>query len=1373
MIIAKGKEPERVKVRMQALFEKLRGAYPDMVVSGLDKDHKHWAETALELSRVLGYPSKNEFLEAYGFRVIRKEPSAPTGRPTSVDSASVIKTLQTRYPNGSGFSKLDDLFAANPDLLPFKKTLSNKASASFGMPLGQYLKQIGILNSSAESLEDKIRILQERYRDCALPDTVAQLKSDNADLKISGLDSLIRKEAKEEPIPYLYRLGLLSESCYNKYAENEDPKGVVDQFISSLCEKIPEGTTFASFSKLQQEFPELDWQRYQVLSKRAYDKSLDYLLKELGLVSSGWTPRLDERNILTESQRKRLYCDSKGDLRPGIIENSAKKLEQYLRENGYSTNSREELITNASNGAVSHYNLQYYISEDGKRITIAHRMYTNSCKEEHFLNKYPVGKEIQIIRDTYDDSLDDRFSGLRAITRQSNKLYHYCGGLRSLTTLFDLGKVHFENGRIEYNKDKSVIASYDACFSEQLFNPAAFRTPAMEELFSLVSYELPDMPPQKYEQQYNFHNRSEVCFSNGVARGPESDLRKLMDVYHHYNTKLTKTKIPNIFELSLKDFFDYYPGSAYLNDVIKKFPTLKIAGFIEDWSCGEVHVAYSESGYGFVTDTRFAGTFDTKADWSWHWEHGPTDTIKDRSPDIRTGIMHNVSYSFPFKKQWDSNNYVVEKDGKTYLLKAKAGKPQKVDLPFDSKELWKLNTQGMAFVNEAYIAEYLGDEVHVRFPEKVGDKTIIGICQRSAQTPSRYKKIESVQLPDSYVRIGANAFKGCEALREVVLPSRLAEMGSDAFADCTALESVTFSGDLSRETYEFNKNCSRSKEKQPIAEGVFRNCTSLKKVWLTGSKTELSQVKSFPRCEQYVIYAPQVATYVKEHNPGHVQLMEWEDAADLLKKTTGEDAVELYMESENTFDKLPAPGDVFLLNHPNSMAGKGLTIFAWNHGPCDFPDLLRGFSLKLEVIRVMPQYSSWFVVMVPSPAEDDARESCVIPKMKFCGLHDSPIKGKIFALDNQTCAIQLEKLIKERGGIVKSSVTLDTDYLIINPDLKESTAKRRRADEIRAKGKSNVKNITYQEFYDMICVPGSKVLSPTEKAAREAAEKAEVERKAREAAEKAEAERKAREAAEKAEAERKAREAAEKAEAERKAREAAEKAEAERKAREAAEIEEAKRKALAAELKAVAERKAREEAARAEAERKAREAAEKAEAERKAREAAEKAEAERRAAEEARKKKAEEEQRAYEKAVGVWKQETQKTEAARKNELARRRKAHKDELTKQYSKVYANAKNAAQQALAAAQKKKAQAEETLASLGMFKFSEKKTQKALIEEAEAEIGKAEQALVDAEKANTAALAVMEELLDQYVETQVKDVERRFPLPIEPKKPTTNS
>ncbi len=142
-----GMEPERIKIRIQTLFDKLDSAYPDKIIVGLHNDHKKWGETVTKLYRELGYPDGKSFLEAYGYQYKTKEYSG--GRPQSVDAEAVIRDLQRKYPNGSPYTQITELFAANPEYLPKLKTIANTSNATFGMPLGQYLKSIGLLQAKA------------------------------------------------------------------------------------------------------------------------------------------------------------------------------------------------------------------------------------------------------------------------------------------------------------------------------------------------------------------------------------------------------------------------------------------------------------------------------------------------------------------------------------------------------------------------------------------------------------------------------------------------------------------------------------------------------------------------------------------------------------------------------------------------------------------------------------------------------------------------------------------------------------------------------------------------------------------------------------------------------------------------------------------------------------------------------------------------------------------------------------------------------------------------------------------------------------------------------------------------------------------------
>lgn len=140
-IIPKGCEPANVKVRMNTLFAKLDDAYPNKVIIGLCTEHKKWDENARELSRLLGYESKNDFLIAYGYEIEAKA----TGRPQITDADAVIAELKKRYPNGSGYYSLEKILSENSDLRGKIKTLSNTAQKTFGMPLKDYLLAEGIL----------------------------------------------------------------------------------------------------------------------------------------------------------------------------------------------------------------------------------------------------------------------------------------------------------------------------------------------------------------------------------------------------------------------------------------------------------------------------------------------------------------------------------------------------------------------------------------------------------------------------------------------------------------------------------------------------------------------------------------------------------------------------------------------------------------------------------------------------------------------------------------------------------------------------------------------------------------------------------------------------------------------------------------------------------------------------------------------------------------------------------------------------------------------------------------------------------------------------------------------------------------------------
>ena len=88
-----------------------------------------------------------------------------------------------------------------------------------------------------------------------------------------------------------------------------------------------------------------------------------------------------------------------------------------------------------------------------------------------------------------------------------------------------------------------------------------------------------------------------------------------------------------------------------------------------------------------------------------------------------------------------------------------------------------------------------------------------------------------VVIPNEVKRIGAEAFKGNQSIKEVIIPDSVTEIGEGAFEGCENLEKVTM-----------------PKELKTIEERVFRNCISLKEITLP-EQLETIRYFAFEECQ--------------------------------------------------------------------------------------------------------------------------------------------------------------------------------------------------------------------------------------------------------------------------------------------------------------------------------------------------------------------------------------------------------------------------------------------------------------------------------------------------------------------------------------------
>ncbi len=175
-------------------------------------------------------------------------------------------------------------------------------------------------------------------------------------------------------------------------------------------------------------------------------------------------------------------------------------------------------------------------------------------------------------------------------------------------------------------------------------------------------------------------------------------------------------------------------------------------------------------------------------------------------------------------------NSIVEADGKLYIVDA--GYAGTAPRGYHIKEQTSAFTYTILSDNTLQITEYFGFDPDVTVPETIDGYTVSSIGGSVFYNSNSYlpEPITSVALPDTITHIGASAFSGCDALRELYLPKNVETIEMAAFYDCadltltvdpenpylTTQDGILFSKDMKTliEAYNFKE------ESYAVPEGV-------------------------------------------------------------------------------------------------------------------------------------------------------------------------------------------------------------------------------------------------------------------------------------------------------------------------------------------------------------------------------------------------------------------------------------------------------------------------------------------------------------------------------------------------------------------------
>lgn len=536
--------PESIRPQLSRLLNNLLSAYPDKVVSGLSRDHGHWAETLTKLYKELGYPSGQALLEAYGF-VVEKSVG---GRP-SKDHTAVIEELRKLYPQPF-VGTVSALSKAHPELASRIKTLTNSAQILFGMSLSDYLKQEGIITTNQpkaqkketvpavqqapeKSLKEKadevIAELKKRYPNImTAPKTITQLKEDNPDISFDTLSSRVRTAYKMPLKEFLVSMELLKGNVSTK-------------------------------EKTSGENGRVYWE--EAFTRTILTRGLEYY--HTGKVH------------LTESSHEKYAATVSGS-------------EEY------------EVSIQLAQGIVTKMQCNCPYAGDGLR-----------CKHMAAV-LYAVTKGQEL------------FCAKEVIT--------------------------------EVSRSNQPVQSMPAPVL------ASEPTERLDELFDVVQVESPKKKRNLSDASEAAFKRYEFAFKAGIwFRGPSAVIKKILWQYRDVCQ-------PEPIEACGKGIAQVYVLFSLSNqvrvfDMMRQYSVLRVtcfAGIRYDNS-----VLYSESG-----STGFTRVYDVDCakDEGNHWMHTANvlEDGKHASFDTRSGETWKSNYRFPFRKEWEQEQFLLEEEGKYY-----------------------------------------------------------------------------------------------------------------------------------------------------------------------------------------------------------------------------------------------------------------------------------------------------------------------------------------------------------------------------------------------------------------------------------------------------------------------------------------------------------------------------------------------------------------------------------------------------------------------------------------------------------------------------------------------------------------------------------
>ena len=900
-----GFEPEKIKVRLDRLFEKLDSAYPDKVIVGLHKGHKHLGETVTELYRQLGYPDGNAFLNAYGYTT----ETGASGRPSS-DPMLIIKELKRRYPNGSGFNKMAELRAANPDISSKFSNLQNQANKFFGMTFTKYLIQEGILvGKTDDQCGDEFETLKSRYIGKPFTGTLLELKSANDDIDWNAVNRYYSQSGSTDTFKaFLMKQCILVE---REISFEEKLTGISEE----LKRRYPETKKFSgSIEQLKLENRDLSISSINAWTMRIYKESArDYLVR-IGIMEApksvedklaAVTKTLKERYASGEKKAYSItnLCEQNLDLPISTIGTWSKKLfnqsaTEYLTEQGIlseydwkeemrlqkkrweaEAKAREEQLEAEAKAREEQFEAE--MKAPIETVYYEPQVYSvpeiDVSGEEANAWKYNYYHEGEVYIEDYlgdnDHIVIPTFINGKRVTNLDNFGLETCkasvveipGSIKNLA-----GHLGYQNENIQtVIVGEGVETIGESCFSfvENLKTIKVSRS-----VISVGDIAFKYTP--WYEAQDDLiiigSVLTEMKQDHAVLNVPQG-IKTVGRLVAESKSALRKVVLPESVTTLCESAF-----SGRGNENIKEFI----------FTDSLTNIGLHSFGYNKWTES-FGDNPVIINNQLYQFKVSGSQVV---IPDGVTKICDGV-----FKENKDIKSVVFPKTLKSIGEQAFSECPNltSISLPEGVERLEKACFYGCkklssvslpnsltvigrsAFNSCPAITEItLGDSVEV-----IGEKAFVDCRMLRSLTMNDKVRIigneafkncaalQSIELPDSVVEIGSDAFRGCASLNEIVVPGKVKKIGSYAFDACKALKTVSLGSAIEEIASSAFAKCNLIEEitlPKTVGQEAFYDCRGLKKVSFNPETTVIDK-NTFNGCASLIdVVIPNAVTEIRE-----------------------------------------------------------------------------------------------------------------------------------------------------------------------------------------------------------------------------------------------------------------------------------------------------------------------------------------------------------------------------------------------------------------------------------------------------------------------------------------------------------------------------